>query len=66
MRRWIVKCSINLDASKEVNVIVIANTERNARSKAIKECEKKGYFLPHIISCENCDYKKGGEGDGIH
>ena len=50
MKRWLVECEVNMDASREVSIIVKANTERKAESKAINECFKKGYFYAKVIS----------------
>ena len=52
IKRWLVKCEVNMDASNEVDVIVKANTERKAKLLAINECYKKGYFHVNILTCK--------------
>jgi hypothetical protein len=52
IKRWLVKCQVNMDASTEVNVIVKANTERKAKIKAENECYSKGYFHVNILNCK--------------
>lgn len=53
--RWLVKCEVNMDASKEVSVIVKANTERKAKIKATDKCYSEGYFHVNIVSCKEMD-----------
>lgn len=53
IKRWFVKCEINMDAQNEVNVIVKSNTERKAKQLAINECYNKGYLNVRVISCDN-------------
>lgn len=52
IKRWFVKCTVNMCADHEELVIVKANTERSARSLAINTLHKKGFFNINIISCE--------------
>lgn len=52
IKKWLVKCQINMDASTEENLIVKANTERKARVKAEDLCYKKGFFHVQILSCK--------------
>lgn len=55
IKKWLVKCQVNMDASHEENIIVNSNTERKAKIKAEKECYKKGYFHVNIISCKELE-----------
>lgn len=52
IKRWLVKCAVNMDASNEANVILKANSERNAKSKAINDLYARGYFHVEVLSCE--------------
>ena len=59
IKKWLVKCQVNMDASREVSVIVKANTERKAKAKAISECHHNKYFHVTVLSCKEMD--KEGE-----
>lgn len=52
IKRWLVKCCVNMDMETEAKVIVHANTERKAKGKAINECYNKGYFHVEVLSCK--------------
>jgi hypothetical protein len=65
IKRWMVKCKVNMDASCEVNVIVSANTLRKAEIKAIDECKKKGYLNPQVNSCKEITEKLNNIGDVV-
>ena len=58
IKEWLVKCEVNMDASKEVNIDVKANTERKAKIKAENECRNRGYFHVNIISCKEMEETK--------
>ena len=60
-RRWLVTCQVNLCADKEITVIIKANTERKAKSLAMKWLHKEGYFAVGIISCKNITGENGNE-----
>lgn len=51
IKSWWVVCKVNMDASKQIKVIVKANTERKAKSFAIDRLHKEGYFHVVIESC---------------
>lgn len=52
IRRWLVKCQVNMDAGHEIKVTVKANTQRKAESKAIDTLISKGYFNVKVVSCK--------------
>jgi hypothetical protein len=52
IKRWLVKCKVNMDASNEINVIVKSNNENKAKSIAVSKCYKKGYFHVDALSCK--------------
>lgn len=58
MKRWVVKCYVNLSVDKELTVIVKANTERKARVLAMKHLHKEGYFAVTILSCNLMEEQK--------
>ena len=55
IKRWLVKCCVNMDMGTEVNAIVHANTERKAKGKAINKCYNKGYFHATVLSCKEME-----------
>ncbi len=52
IKRWMVKCEVNMDAQTEANIVVKANTERKAKIKAENECRSKGYFHVRVLNCK--------------
>ena len=52
IKKWLVTCGVNMDASNEVAITVKANTERKAKIMATDACCKKGYFHVNILSCK--------------
>ena len=52
IKSWLVACEVNMDASHWEELIVKANTERKARSFAMNELYKKGFFHVNIVSCK--------------
>ena len=48
IKKWIVTAEVNMDASKEVKLIIEANTQRKAVMKAKSKLEKE-YFHHKII-----------------
>ena len=61
IKKWLVKCEVNMDASHEEKIIIKANTEHKARIKAQNECYNKGYFHVNIISCKEMNDESQGE-----
>lgn len=54
IKSWWVVCQVNMDANREVKMIVKANTEKKAKSFAINDLYKEGYFHVKLLSCEEC------------
>ena len=40
IKKWIVKCKVNMDASNEINVIIKSSTERKAKILAVNKLQK--------------------------
>lgn len=55
IKRWLVTCQVNMDAGHDIKVIVIANTERKAKSYAISRLQKEGYFNVVVNSCKEME-----------
>ena len=52
IKKWLVKCEINMDAQKKIEVLVTANTERKAKDLAIKQCYNNlACSIVTVISC---------------
>lgn len=51
IKRYLVTCTANMCAEKELKVIVKASSERNAKSKAVNKCYDEGYFYVSVVSC---------------
>ena len=47
IKKWVVTAEINMDASKEVKIIIEANTQRKAMIKANSKLSKE--YFHHII-----------------
>ena len=60
---YIVRCQVNMDASREETVLVKATKPHIACSKAVGELIKRGFFHARVNSYEEVQYKDGGKND---
>ena len=52
VKTWKVTFEVNMDASHQVAVTVLAHTYKNAKTIAMKHLEKEGYFFVKFVSCK--------------
>ena len=49
---YIVRCQVNMDASREETVLVKATKPHIACQKAVGELIKQGFFHANVVSCK--------------
>lgn len=59
IKRYLVTCTANMCAEKELKVIVKANSERNAKSNATNKLYDDGYFYVSVVSCKEMEKDDG-------
>lgn len=49
---YIVRCQVNMDASREETVLVKATKPQIAYQKVVDELIKQGFFHARVVSCK--------------